>query len=206
MINEPWFQEAIAEEPTFFLLVGHMSVRKEPDSEWTSIVKAIRKVHPLTPIAVFGGHHHIRDCVQEDTFSMSLAAGRYMETVGFMSITGVDERDPAKMGRLHFQRRYLDQNRNTVSTIGSSSIVVIDTTAPIQYAYHAGADFDTTLGQAITTNLTRTAKEFNLTHQYGVAPQCERRADVKPLSELTWLCSAAYYLYRYAHTSHRSIL
>lgn len=86
-------------------IVGHMSIRKEPDSEWSTIVKAIREVHPHTPITVFGGHHHvsgrsdfylsfladltrnlqIRDCVREDRYSMSLAAGRYMETVGWMS-------------------------------------------------------------------------------------------------------------------------
>lgn len=136
MIKEPWFQEAIAEEPTFFLLVGHMSIRKEPDSEWTSLVKAIRKVHPLTPIAVFGGHHHIRDCVQEDRFSMSLAAGRYMETVGFMSITGVDERDPAKMDRLIFQRRYLDQNRNTVSTSKCTPPTCCDLVRLFLFAVH----------------------------------------------------------------------
>lgn len=92
--------------PLFYLLaVGHMSIRKEADSEWTTIVKAIRQVHPTTPITIFGGHHHvrltplfsslrpaepsvdlqIRDCVREDSHSMSLAAGRYMETVGWMS-------------------------------------------------------------------------------------------------------------------------
>lgn len=66
-------------------LVGHMSIRNESDSEWTTVFRAIRAVHPLTPILIFGGHHHIRDCKQEDARSMSLASGRYMETVGFMS-------------------------------------------------------------------------------------------------------------------------
>jgi 2',3'-cyclic-nucleotide 2'-phosphodiesterase (5'-nucleotidase family) len=87
MILEPWFIEAIQEECDFFLLVGHMSIRGG-DSEWTAIVSAIRVVHPLIPILVFGGHHHIRDCVQEDDRSMSLASGRYMETIGFLSKFG----------------------------------------------------------------------------------------------------------------------
>lgn len=79
-----------------------MSIQAQADSEWTAIFNAIRAVHPITPILIFGGHHHvstlllyapemvltgsqIRDCKQEDARSMSLASGRYMETVGFMS-------------------------------------------------------------------------------------------------------------------------
>jgi hypothetical protein len=40
--------------------VGHMSVQKEPDSEWRAIFNAIRSVHPTVPILIFGGHHHVR--------------------------------------------------------------------------------------------------------------------------------------------------
>jgi hypothetical protein len=36
-------------------------------------------------LADLSTHLQIRDCVREDRYSMSLAAGRYMETVGFMS-------------------------------------------------------------------------------------------------------------------------
>ncbi|KAM0786669.1 hypothetical protein ACM66B_002117 [Microbotryomycetes sp. NB124-2] len=149
MVKEQWFIDAIRDMPALFLLVGHMSVRREPDSEWTAVVKAIRKVHPTTPIAIFGGHHHIRDCTQEDPWSMSLAAGRYMETIGFMSITGVDKPHGNK---IEFNRRYLDQNRHT-------------------YAYHAGDDFDTAKGKDISKRLTGTAKQFNLTLKFGEAPQ-----------------------------------
>lgn len=81
-----------------------MSVQTEADSEWATIFNAIRSVHPTVPILIFGGHHHvsplfrrllghkltpwlpqIRDCLQEDARSMSLASGRYMETIGWMS-------------------------------------------------------------------------------------------------------------------------
>jgi 2',3'-cyclic-nucleotide 2'-phosphodiesterase (5'-nucleotidase family) len=47
--------------------------------------KAIRALHPDTPIMIFGGHTHIRDCVQYDGRTMALESGRYMETVGWMS-------------------------------------------------------------------------------------------------------------------------
>jgi hypothetical protein len=63
------------------------------------VYHAIRDVHPDTPILIFGGHSHIRDCrafvcnilrashltmlsVQFDGRSMALESGRYMETVG----------------------------------------------------------------------------------------------------------------------------
>ncbi|GAA6007091.1 hypothetical protein JCM10207_001503 [Rhodosporidiobolus poonsookiae] len=148
MVKEDWFLRAIADKPDFFLFAGHMSIRIEPDSEWSTIIRTIRQLHPTTPVLVFGGHHHIRDCVQEDEYSMSLAAGRYMETVGFMSVSGLNDtqRPPS------FKRRYLDQNRNT-------------------YAYHAGDNFDTPEGKNITRWLSETATRFNLTEQFGVAPQ-----------------------------------
>ncbi|GAA6039301.1 hypothetical protein JCM8097_003252 [Rhodosporidiobolus ruineniae] len=162
MAKEQWFLDAILDKPDFFLFVGHMSLRIEPDSEWSTLVRTIREIHPTVPVLVFGGHHHIRDCVQEDPYSMSLAAGRYMETVGWVSMSGLDESKPPQ-----FKRRYLDQNRNT-------------------YAYHVGEDFDTPEGKNITTWLSQTAERFNLTEQFGVAPQ-------------------DYYLHRFPHTTPHSI-
>ncbi|BGP50766.1 hypothetical protein JCM10450v2_006692 [Rhodotorula kratochvilovae] len=163
MVREPWFQAAIASAPDFFLLVGHMSLRIEPDSEWTAVVRAIREVHPTIPVLVFGGHHHIRDCVQEDAYSMSLAAGRYFETIGFMSVSGLNDSTTPPV----FKRRYIDQNRNS-------------------YQYHAGQGFDTPEGKAITRELSETARRFNLTEQFGVAPQ-------------------DYFLHRFPSTSPHSI-
>lgn len=95
---------------------------------------------------------------------MSLAAGRYMETIGFMSVSGLD--DSTKPPQ--FRRRYLDQNRNS-------------------YAYHTTPDFDTEKGRAITRELAETAKRFNLTERFGVAPQ-------------------DYFLHRFPPTSPNSIL
>ncbi|BGP19123.1 hypothetical protein JCM10213_005636 [Rhodosporidiobolus nylandii] len=148
MVKEQWFVDAAGEKPDFFLLAGHMSLRIEPDSEWSILVKTLRELHPTTPVLVFGGHHHIRDCVQEDEYSMSLAAGRYMETVGFMSVSNLNSASSPPV----FKHRYLDQNRHT-------------------YAYHAGADFDTDDGRNITRWLGDTAKAFNLTESFGRAPQ-----------------------------------
>ena len=74
--------------------------------KWPFVVDAIRAVHKTTPLLIFGGHTHIRDCckpiifrdaprtnldtlptVQFDSRSMALESGRYMETVGQCSFT-----------------------------------------------------------------------------------------------------------------------
>ena len=53
------FLDAIAEEPDFFLLAGHMPLQED---NWPTVFNAVRDVHPTTPIFIFGGHNHVRDC------------------------------------------------------------------------------------------------------------------------------------------------
>ncbi|KAJ8516929.1 hypothetical protein ONZ45_g5811 [Pleurotus djamor] len=94
MVQERWFLDAIKDEPDFFLLTGHMPVQRD---DWPLVFDAIRAVHPFTPILTFGGHTHIRDCVQPDERSwMSVKLGRR------------GGKKPLK-----FNRRYLDANRVT---------------------------------------------------------------------------------------------
>ncbi|TFY58874.1 hypothetical protein EVJ58_g6139 [Rhodofomes roseus] len=148
MVKEDWFTEAIKDEPDFFLLLGHMPVRYD---NWPTVYKAIRKVHKYTPILIFGGHTHIRDCTQLDGRSMSLESGRYMETVGWMSanLSGSDTEN------ITFTRRYLDANRVT-------------------YEYHANksnSTFDTTAGKNITAGLQKLWNTYDLSFLYGTAPQ-----------------------------------
>ncbi|KAH8096802.1 Metallo-dependent phosphatase-like protein [Cristinia sonorae] len=150
MVKEKWFLEAIKEEPDFFLLAGHMPVQRD---DWPLVFKAVRKVHPTTPIIILGGHTHIRDCVQLDGRSMSLESGRYMETVGWMSMK-LDERRGSKKN-ITFSRRYLDPNRVT-------------------YEFHTrtrNSTFDTFLGGSITRGLLQLAKRFDLNFKFGTAPQ-----------------------------------
>ncbi|QRW02858.1 vacuolar protein [Ceratobasidium sp. AG-Ba] len=148
MVNETWFKDAIREEPDLFLLVGHMPVQKD---NWPIVFNTIRAVHPTVPIFIFGGHTHIRDCVQLDPRSMSLESGRYLETIGWMSAKlpkGQNSSAP-----LSISRKYLDPNRNT-------------------YTYHTQTKrFDTAKGKQITTGISTLAKAWNLTEKYGTAPQ-----------------------------------
>ncbi|QRV73839.1 vacuolar protein [Ceratobasidium sp. AG-Ba] len=148
MVNESWFKEAIQEEPDFFLLNGHMPVNND---KWPTVVGAIRAVHPSTPVLVFGGHTHIRDCVQYDNRSMALESGQYMETVGWLSANLTKAKN--NTNPIEFSRRYLDANRNT-------------------YQFHTGQKaFDTPDGKKITKDMSSVAKKWNLTQVWGNTPQ-----------------------------------
>ncbi|POW06860.1 hypothetical protein PSTT_08694 [Puccinia striiformis] len=85
---EPWTKEAIIDKPDLFLLAGHMGVCG-PD--WKRVLDSIQTIHPEVPVIILGGHYHICDCQQLDDGWMSLASGRYMETLGWMSLSGLDE-------------------------------------------------------------------------------------------------------------------
>ncbi|KAK0238635.1 Metallo-dependent phosphatase-like protein [Armillaria nabsnona] len=149
MVKESWFLEAIKDEPDFFLLAGHMPVSRD---NWPLVFNAIRAIHATTPILILGGHTHIRDCVQLDGRSMSLESGRYMETVGWMSVQLDDDRSKSK--NLTFSRRYLDPNRVT-------------------YEYHTRetqVTFDTKQGQEITAGLNQLFVDYDLNFTFGTAP------------------------------------
>ncbi|KNZ74029.1 hypothetical protein J132_08339 [Termitomyces sp. J132] len=152
MVKEQWFAEAIEEEPDLFLLVGHMPVQRD---DWPLVFNAVRAVHPYTPILIFGGHTHIRDCVQLDGRSMSLESGRYMETVAAkLDNHSKNKNSKSKPKDIKFSRRYLDPNRVT-------------------YEYHTRKDkteFDTESGMSITTGLKALAAAFDLDFLFGTAP------------------------------------
>ncbi|KDN36173.1 hypothetical protein RSAG8_11005, partial [Rhizoctonia solani AG-8 WAC10335] len=107
MVTETWFQELMLQPTDVFVLTGHMSVLQ---GQWEIITSAIRKYHPNTPIAILGGHAHIRFCRRLDSNTMVLESGRFMETVGWMSISPnkTSSTSPAL-----FERRYLDANKIT---------------------------------------------------------------------------------------------
>ncbi len=118
-------------------------------SEWTPIFNAIRRRHPRVPVFVFGGHTHIRDCIQYDDRSIAIVPGRYMETIAFTSSSLLKASQ-----RLSVARRYLDGNRRS-------------------YMFHSGHDaktFDTPLGLNITASLLHLSSELNISLSLGRAP------------------------------------
>ena len=78
MVKQDWFAQAVnLDKPIdLFLLIGHNIARPSTGGSTFGIVhKAIRAVHPNTPIQIFGGHSHIRDFAVVDQSSTALEAG-----------------------------------------------------------------------------------------------------------------------------------
>ncbi|EJD40221.1 hypothetical protein AURDEDRAFT_139045 [Auricularia subglabra TFB-10046 SS5] len=161
MVQESWFKQAIRDEPAFFLLVGHMPLQQ---NHWPLVISAIRALHPTTPILVFGGHSHIRDCAVFDDHTIGLQSGRYMETVGWLSVKLPHPKKGIPVPSLQFSRRYLDPNRNTYAFHTTNTGNVLSSS-------HRHPAFDTPKGVKITNGLSGLAEKLNLTFNYGTVPQ-----------------------------------
>lgn len=113
IVQEEWFKRELRSPVDVFLIIGHVDP-DIPDSKGNVnvIYEAIREKRPLTPIMMFGGHTHKRNCKRLQTSggswrSMFLQSGNYFNTIGWMSVeldNNNAERD------LVMTRRYLDNN------------------------------------------------------------------------------------------------
>jgi hypothetical protein len=184
-IKEPWFATAVnyTEPIDLFILMGHNPLRKGSGSTLTTIQQAIRASRPDVPIQIFGGHTHIRDFAVYDSGSTGIESGRYCETLGWVSISGIKSSTyngtqtpkgvpnptlpaqkvnttatavPTAFQNLKYFRRYLDWNRLT-------------------FAYHSTGSQSTTFGtpegEKISKQITSERKALNLSSLYGCAPQ-----------------------------------
>ncbi|KAI8614874.1 Metallo-dependent phosphatase-like protein [Chytriomyces sp. MP71] len=152
-VQQTWFTDAIADAPDFFLLVGHLHLRgtnyTETSAEWQAAISAIRRVHATVPILIFGGHEHLRDFKVMGKNVYGLEAGRYMETVGFVSFN-------TTTGQV--ARRYLDSNVPT-------------------FNYHLGQPENAPLGsatvkgQTVKSLISNVEIATNSSRLLGVAPQ-----------------------------------
>ena len=160
-IKEKWFQEAIRDkEVDLFLVTGHVALRS---LEFASIFRTIRGQQWDIPIQFFGGHTHIRDYAIYDKKAHALESGRYMETIGFMSITGLSTRgklstegyDEVRAAAPKFARRYIDNNL-------------------FSFHHHTGLNettFPTDHGRNVSSVIAKDRKILNLDKTYGCAPQ-----------------------------------
>ncbi|KAF2203417.1 hypothetical protein GQ43DRAFT_454478 [Delitschia confertaspora ATCC 74209] len=153
-----WFQEVIrAQDIDLILVFGHVDIRSH---EYSSLFAIIRNLRPDLPIQFFGGHTHIRDYTIYDDKSVALESGRYMETIGFLSITGlsVGERkrptSNSEASNLAFSRLYIDNNLYSLH-------------------HHSRKDedsFPTELGSHVSAQIHTARKELGLDETYGCAP------------------------------------
>ena len=177
-VQTKWFQEAIRDSDIDLVIVfGHVAIRSE---EYSLIYKTIRSVQWDTPIQFFGGHTHIRDYKIYDGKTVALESGRYMETIGFMSISGLsaggsDKRYPVSHAAgLSFSRRYIDNNLYSLY-------------------HHSGKNsdtFHTEHGRNVSRQISSARKSLNLDKRHGCAPHdlwVNRVPYPHELSIFTWL-------------------
>ena len=152
-VKEEWFQEAIrGSDIDLFLVAGHVPVRSK---EYDAIFKAIRTVRWDIPIQFFGGHLHVRDYVQYDPRASGLASGRFMETIGFMSIDGLSTGEQPAKSTPRFGRKYIDNN-------------------VFSFHHHTGLDeqtFPTDHGRNTSRLIQESRSALQLDHVYGCAPR-----------------------------------
>jgi len=182
-IKEPWFQDAVHDrEVDLFLVAGHIPLRS---SEFTLIYRAIRQQQWDVPIQLFGGHTHIRDYVKYDSKAYALESGRYMETIGFQSISGLSTggkssflssilKPRALTTSPTFSRRYIDNN---LYSLHSHTALNVST-------------FPTPHGRNVSTMISHARSTLKLDHTYGCAPQTlwtNRAPFPSNTSIFTWL-------------------
>ncbi|EME41570.1 hypothetical protein DOTSEDRAFT_176798 [Dothistroma septosporum NZE10] len=155
-VKEQWFLDAVNDkEVDLFLVAGHVPVRNTPEFE--AVHKAIRVANWDTPIVFFGGHTHIRDYRKFEKKAWALESGRYMETLGFLSIDGLTtgNKDVTVQKSLEYKRLYIDNNLYSLQ-------------------HHSGTNestFGTDLGRDVSKAIHAARKKLNLDHAYGCAPR-----------------------------------
>ena len=156
-IKETWFQEAIRDRDVdLFVVIGHVAIRSR---EFDKIYREIRKIQWDTPIQFFGGHTHIRDYKKYDDKSYALESGRYMETIGFQSISGLSTGGKGTKitarASPKFGRRYIDNNL-------------------FSFYHHTGLNestFPTEHGISVSGKISTARKELELDQTFGCAPR-----------------------------------
>ncbi|KAF2852991.1 ser/Thr protein phosphatase-like protein family [Plenodomus tracheiphilus IPT5] len=177
-VKEDWFKEAIKDKNLDLIIVfGHVDIRSD---EYKAVYSTIRSAQWDIPIQFFGGHSHIRDYKIFDSKSVALESGRYMETLGFMSIDGLStggtkEHNPvAQKFKVTFARRYIDNNLFSLR-------------------HHSGKNestFPTKHGEKVSHAIGDARKSLGLGERYGCAPQdlwVSRRPYPHNESIFTWI-------------------
>lgn len=175
-VKEQWFKDAIREKNVdLFLVAGHVPVRDS--EEFDLIYETIRGANWDTPIVFFGGHTHIRDYRKYENNAWALESGRYMETLGFLSISGLStgKKDSIiDQASLKFERRYIDNNVYSLQ-------------------HHSGTNastFNTDLGLNVSNAIHEARSTLQLDKTFGCAPQdywLNRAPYPSNGSMLTWL-------------------
>ncbi|KAL6705775.1 hypothetical protein ACN47E_006413 [Coniothyrium glycines] len=177
-VKEAWFKEALKDHDLDLIVVfGHVDIRSD---EYKLLHQSIRSAQWDIPIQFFGGHSHIRDYKIFDSKSVALESGRYMESLGFMSIDGLSAggtqraESSKQKSKITFSRRYIDNNLYSMN-------------------HHSGKNeksFPTEHGKNVSKAIGEARKSLGLGEKFGCAPQdlwVSRRPYPNNESIFTWI-------------------
>lgn len=159
-VEQDWFKEALSFNNTdVFVVAAHIPVRFFP--EMRVIVNAIRKAHPTAVIQFLGGHSHIRDFVVLDKQATALESGRFLETIGWSSVDGIDS--AAGNPNVTFSRTYIDTNLHSFT---------VHTNTTLEHDEESQKDlFTTPTGVEISEKIAKYRKDLRLDDQLGCIPR-----------------------------------
>ncbi|MCJ1268414.1 hypothetical protein MMC22_008302 [Lobaria immixta] len=195
LVKEEWFLKAVnydSETPIdLFVVIGHNPIRGKI-STFGPIYDTIHSLRPDIPIQFFGGHTHIRDFIVYDQVSTGLESGRYCETLGWLSITGIQSptfKGTNKPEGVPHPTQKAISIVNGTATAETSNSPPTSSSKPsnivysrryldwnrLTFDYHAVGSqdytFDDYQGERITTEITAARKKLNLTSLYGCVPE-----------------------------------
>lgn len=158
-VKEDWFLEALSYEDTeVFVIASHIPVRVFP--EMKIIINAIRRAHPLAIIQFMGGHSHVRDFAVVDDRSTALESGRFLETIGWLSIDKINSKSLLPIPK--FSRSYIDFNVRSLS---------IHTNTSLEKDEQDTIPFHTPEGQAVSKEIAKMRSDLELDTPYGCVPR-----------------------------------
>ncbi|KAI7302152.1 hypothetical protein KC326_g9035, partial [Hortaea werneckii] len=183
-LKEKWFQDALREKDVdLFLVAGHVPVRES--EEYDAVYRAIRAVKWDTPIVFFGGHTHVRDFKRWEDKAMGIESGRYLETIGFLSMKGLKGGGGRKEdGDVEAQNGH--DTEESEETISSPTTPTRRTKKSLQYNrmyidnnlhsfhHHTNTNsntFPTEHGRNVSAQIEHARHTLNLNQTFGCVPQ-----------------------------------
>ena len=146
IIHFEWYQELLGEPFDAVLVLAHMDLK---DPLVYTILASIRQIKGTSmPVQFITGHTHYRGFMELDELSTSFEAGRYLDTIGFVSFP--------KLGNLNgtFQHQFLDAN--TAQLAETLGIAVEDLLTP--------------KGESLIGFIDRTRSRLGLNDVIGCSP------------------------------------
>lgn len=154
-VRESWFQDALLKEDYDTILVmAHMHVT---DPLVQVILDAIRQ-HTKCSVAFVTGHTHLRRYEVLDDNSVSFEAGRFLDTIGFMSWDPASAANGSSLSpEEKFPHMFIDTNRDTLAKLLHQTDSSINTLPMME-------------GIRLTDKIHTTQDELGLLETIGCSP------------------------------------